>query len=90
MRYDSVASSYHFLGKGADFLNVQRDTQYIIIKRWIPEHDQELLFEHTAKLREKKMLEDTTVELRKERGKLKIVEKKGGRSRSRSRSWMFT
>ena len=72
------------------FRGTQRDTQFIIIKRWIPEHDQELLFEHTAKLREKKQLEDTTVELRKERGKLKLVEKRGGRSRSRSRSWMFT
>ncbi|KAL8791930.1 MAG: hypothetical protein Q9195_005506 [Heterodermia aff. obscurata] len=29
-----------------------RDSDYLIIKRWIPENDQDILFEHTRKLRE--------------------------------------
>ena len=28
----------------------------MLIKRWIPEHDQNILFEHTRKLRERKQL----------------------------------
>ena len=73
----------------------QRDSNFIIIKQWVPEYDQERMFEHSRKLRERKLLENTTVELRKERGKLQLVERKTrspshARSRSRSRSWMFT
>ncbi len=69
----------------------QRDSNYIIIKRWIPEHDQTILFEHTRKHRERKQLTDTTLELKKERDNLLLVRKKSpGRKRSPSRSWMFT
>ena len=71
----------------------QRDSNYIIIKQWIPEGDQLLLFEHTKKLRERKRIADSTVELRRERDNLLLVRKKSpgrSRSRSKSRSWMFT
>ncbi|KAL8672900.1 MAG: hypothetical protein Q9168_002654 [Polycauliona sp. 1 TL-2023] len=73
-----------------------RDANYIVIKRWISENDQDKLFEHTRKLREQreqKMLTSAPVELKKDpNGKLKLVREKSpaGRSRSRSRSWMFT
>ncbi|KAL6718027.1 hypothetical protein ACLMJK_004112 [Lecanora helva] len=67
------------------------NTEYIIIKRWIPEHDQTILFEHTRKLRERKQLTDTTIELKKERDQLLLVRKKSpARRRSRSRSWVLT
>ena len=70
----------------------QRDLNYIIIKRWIPERDQDILFEHTKKLRERKLLTDTTVELKKERDQLMLVRKKSPtrpRSKSRPRSWLL-
>lgn len=71
----------------------QRDTNYIIIKQWIPEGDQVVLFEHTKKLRERKMITDSTMELRREKDNLLLVRKKSpgrSRSRSKSRSWMLT
>lgn len=69
----------------------QHDTSYIIIKRWISEDDQEILFEHSRKIREGKLLTNTTVELKKERDQLLLVRKKSpGRKRSTSRSYMFT
>ena len=48
----------------------------MIIKRWIPEHDQDVLFEHTRKLREGRLLTNATVDLKKEKDKLLIVRKK--------------
>lgn len=71
----------------------ERDSNYIVIKQWIPEGDQIILFDHTKKLREKKMITDSTVELKRERDNLLLVRKKSpgrSRSRSKSRSWMFT
>ncbi|KAI4277132.1 MAG: hypothetical protein LQ337_002005 [Flavoplaca oasis] len=75
----------------------ESDSNYIIIKRWISENDQDKLFDHTKKLREQrqqqKLLMSAPVELKKDpNGKLKLVREKSpaGRSRSRSRSWMFT
>ncbi|KAL8929804.1 MAG: hypothetical protein Q9208_000948 [Pyrenodesmia sp. 3 TL-2023] len=70
-----------------------RDSNYIIIKRWITENDQDKLFEHSRKLREQKLLTNETLELKKENGKLKLVREKSPnrqRSRSHSRSWIFT
>ncbi|KAL9123494.1 MAG: hypothetical protein Q9217_007071 [Psora testacea] len=69
----------------------ERDDDYIIIKRWIPEYEQELLFEHTRKLRERKLLEysPAAIMLEKKNGKLQLVEKRA-RSKSRARSWIFT
>ena len=70
----------------------QRDSNYIIIKRWIPEHEQDILFDHTKRLRERKLLADTTVELKKERDQLMLVRKKSptrSRSKSRPRSWLL-
>ncbi|KAL8694365.1 MAG: hypothetical protein Q9218_001002 [Villophora microphyllina] len=70
-----------------------RDSNYIVIKRWINENDQDKLFEHTRKLREQRLLTNTAVELKKENGKLKLVREKSPhreRSRSHSRSWIFT
>ena len=32
---------------------MQQNSNYIVIKRWIPEEDQEILFEHTRRLRER-------------------------------------
>ncbi|KAL8736260.1 MAG: hypothetical protein Q9166_000415 [cf. Caloplaca sp. 2 TL-2023] len=70
-----------------------RDSNYIVIKRWINENDQDKLFEHTRKLREQRLLTNSAVELKKENGKLKLVREKSPhreRSRSHSRSWIFT
>ena len=76
-----------------DFV-LQRDEDYIIIKRWIPERDQDILFEHTRKLRERKQITDATIEIKKNRDNLMLVRKKSSpsraRSKSRPRSWMFT
>lgn len=72
-------------------MSLQRDTNYIVIKRWIPEHEQDMLFEHTRKMREGRLLTNTTVELKRERDNLLLVRKKSPvRKRSASRSWMFT
>lgn len=69
----------------------QRDTNYILIQRWIPEQTQAILFEHTRKLREEKKMIDTGIELRKERDKLMIVRpKEKVRGKSPARNWMFT
>ena len=90
-----MISCVYVYGHIADFCGVQRDATYIIIKQWVPEFEQEILFEHSRKLRERKQLEYSTVELRKEKGKLQLVEKKShspgrARSKSRGRSWIFT
>ncbi|MCJ1475899.1 hypothetical protein MMC13_004563 [Lambiella insularis] len=53
-----------------------RDTDYIIIKQWVPEHDQDILFEHTRQRREKTQLMITSTELKKDHGKLLLVRKK--------------
>jgi hypothetical protein len=72
-------------------ISSQRDSNYILIQQWIPEHEQTILFEHTRKQRERKQLTDTTIELKKERDKLLLVRQKSpGRKRSPSRNWMFT
>ena len=71
----------------------QRDSNYIVIKQWIPEGDQIILFEHTKKLKERKMITDSTVELRREKDNLLLVRKKSparSRSRSKSRSWILS
>ena len=71
----------------------QHDGNYIVIKQWIPEGDQIILFDHTKKLKEKKMITDSPIELRRERDKLLLVRKKSparSRSRSKSRSWILT
>ena len=68
--------------------NPQRDSSYIIIKQWIPEADQDILFEHTRKLRDRKRLVYTTTELKKEREQqLLLVKRKEPRKRS---SWFMT
>ncbi|KAL8771175.1 MAG: hypothetical protein Q9209_003346 [Squamulea sp. 1 TL-2023] len=61
-----------------------RDSNYIVIKQWINENDQDKLFEHTRKLREQRLLTSAPVELIKEKGKLKLV-----REKSPARSAMF-
>ncbi|CAD6566185.1 MAG: hypothetical protein ASARMPRED_008581 [Alectoria sarmentosa] len=48
----------------------ERDSNYIVIKQWIPEQDQIVLFDHTKKLRERKLITDSTVELKRERDTL--------------------
>lgn len=74
-------------------ISYQRDSNYIVIKQWIPEGDQIILFEHTKKLKERKMITDSTVELRREKDNLLLVRKKSparSRSRSKSRSWILS
>jgi len=51
------------------------DPDYLVIKRWIPERDQEILFEHTRRLREGDSLTSGTTELEKERDKFLLVRK---------------
>ncbi|KAL9600123.1 MAG: hypothetical protein Q9219_003379 [cf. Caloplaca sp. 3 TL-2023] len=72
-----------------------RDSNYIVIKRWINQNDQDKLFDHTRKLREQRLLPSSSpVELKKDsKGKLMLVREKSpsrARSRSTSRSWFLT
>ena len=68
----------------------KRDLNYIVIKRWIPEHDQDILFEHTRSLREGRRLTNASVEIKKERDKLLLVRKKSpNRRRSTSRGYII-
>ncbi|MCJ1457372.1 hypothetical protein MMC28_007740 [Mycoblastus sanguinarius] len=69
----------------------ERDSNFIIIKKWIPEHEQDILFEHTRRQREKKLLTDATVDIKRQRDNLLLVRRKSpGRKRSRSRGYIFT
>jgi hypothetical protein len=68
----------------------ETDESFIIIKTWIPERDQEILFEHTRKLQEQRQLTLTTTELRKERDQLLLIRKKEPRKKSPSRNWLLT
>ena len=71
----------------------QLDSNFIVIKQWINEDDRNFLFDHTKRLRERKMITDSTVELRREKDNLLLVRKKSpgrSRSRSKSRSPIFT
>ena len=69
----------------------QRDSSYIIIKQWIPEADQDILFEHTRKVRETRQLVYTTTELKKEKEQLLLVRKKEPRKKSPVKtSWFMT
>ena len=68
----------------------KRDPNYIVIKRWIPEHEQDILFEHTRSLREGRRLTNATVEIKKERDKLLLVRKRSpSRRRSTSRGYVI-
>ncbi|KAL8795228.1 MAG: hypothetical protein Q9195_002239 [Heterodermia aff. obscurata] len=68
----------------------KRDVNYIVIKRWIPEHEQDILFEHTQSLREGRRQTSALVEIKKEREKLLLVRKKSpGRRRSTSRGYVI-
>lgn len=70
----------------------QRDSNYIIIKQWISEDFQEELFDHTRRLREGKLITQTSntlTELKvndRKKDKMYLVRKK---SPSR-RAWIFT
>ncbi|KAL8835294.1 MAG: hypothetical protein Q9170_003380 [Blastenia crenularia] len=73
----------------------QRDSNYIVIKRWINQNDQDKLFDHTRRLREQRLLSSSSpVELKKDsKGKLMLVRDRSPsrpRSRSTSRSWFLT
>ncbi|MCJ1360424.1 MAG: hypothetical protein MMC33_010429 [Icmadophila ericetorum] len=65
----------------------EEDSRYIIIKQWIPEHEQDILFEHTRHLRDNKLLVDTETVLKKDREKLLLVRKK---AKSPARNWFLT
>lgn len=68
-----------------------RDGNYILIKRWIPEHEQDILFEHTRRMREGRLLTNSKITLKKEHGERLLVRKKSPvRRRSISRGWIFT
>jgi len=58
------------------------DSNFLIIKQWLHEDDQEKLFEHTRQLREQKLITYTTTEVRKEHDKLMLVRKKDKRGKS--------
>ena len=71
------------------FVSLQSDTNYIIIKRWITEDFQEELFAHTRRLRERKMIAQTSssmTELRvndRNKDKMFLVRKKSPSRRLR-------
>lgn len=66
----------------------QLDPNYLIIKQWIPEPQQDVLFEHTRKLRESKRITFTTAEIKKERDQVLLVRKREPRGKSPARrSW---
>ncbi|KAL8757990.1 MAG: hypothetical protein Q9184_004061 [Pyrenodesmia sp. 2 TL-2023] len=50
-----------------------RDSNYLIIRRWISEPEQDRLFEHTRRLHEEGEMTNATIELRKEAGKLRLI-----------------
>ncbi|MCJ1382164.1 hypothetical protein MMC17_005276 [Xylographa soralifera] len=52
-----------------------KNPDLIIIRQWVPEHEQEMLFEHTRKRRETRLL-ITRTELKKEHNQLLLVRKK--------------
>ncbi|KAL9035654.1 MAG: hypothetical protein Q9214_006481 [Letrouitia sp. 1 TL-2023] len=55
-------------------------------ERWVPEHDQDILFEHTRKIREGRILVSPTVEFKKEGDQLLLVRSKSPkRERSKIR-----
>ncbi|KAL6715463.1 hypothetical protein ACLMJK_006424 [Lecanora helva] len=58
------------------------DTDYIMIKQWVPEAQQNDLFEHTRRLRERKQTADSTIELKKERDQLLLVRRSSRRGRT--------
>jgi len=65
---------------------IQRDENFIIIKRWIPKESQAELFEHTRRIKERKLLAfDGDV---KQDDKLYIIRKKS--PDANRRSWMFS
>ncbi|KAI4171009.1 MAG: hypothetical protein LQ343_004546 [Gyalolechia ehrenbergii] len=71
-----------------------QDSNYLVIKRWINQVNQDKLFAHTSKLREQRLLTSSSpVELRKDRkGNMMLVRDKSPsrqRSRSTSRSWFL-
>ncbi|MCJ1284787.1 Actin-like protein 10 [Xylographa opegraphella] len=51
------------------------DPDFIIIRQWVPEHEQEMLFEHTRKRRETRLM-ITRTELKKEHNQLLLVRKR--------------
>ena len=67
---------------GTNILLVQRDTNFIIIKKWITEDFQEELFAHSRRIREGKVIAQTsssTTELRindRNKDKMYLVRKK--------------
>lgn len=67
-----------------------QNSNYILIKRWIPEHDQDKLFDHTRRLREGRLLEHRPVDFKRERDQLMLVRKPGSRKKSPSRYYMFS
>lgn len=64
----------------------QNDPDYLLIKQWIPEPDQEILFEHTRRLREKG-LADIKLTRRHYKEKSEIDKPKRGMSFEREDSW---
>lgn len=57
------------------------DPDCIVIERWMPERDQEILFEHTRKLHEQRLLRTRTTEFKKGRDSLLLVGKRGSAGR---------
>lgn len=66
------------------------DSKYMIVMQWLNETYQDILFGHTRRLREHRILLNKAVELKKEKRKLKLVrEKSPSRKRSVDRPWLF-
>ena len=82
--------SVHCIPKAAidaDGHSLQHDPDhYVLIKRWVPEYEQELLWNHTRRLREEREYRVRTVELKRasdeQKAKLMLARKKSGRNKS--------
>lgn len=73
----------------------QRDSNYIIIKRWITEDFQEELFEHTRRLRQGKLLTQTAAQTTSVQTEIKVNDRMRDkmflvRKKSPRHSWIFT
>lgn len=72
----------------ADKFN-QRDSNYIIINKWIPENERNTLFEHTNKLRSRKLRMQSVKESTPERAgnqSFLVRKQSPGRKRQRERN----
>lgn len=74
-------------------LTLSKDNRdHIIIKRWVSEYEQDILFDHTRKLKERKLLQYGRADLKKDAESMLVVRSKSQRKKSpiKRTSWFLT